>query len=209
MAKIIVAGELYEHITGQLFEIGRQLRQPSGYPFDPETLKSCLQNVIEGKFPRLALLKPIASVQVSGTQKFVAADAFGPNNPDGIKFYLWEKFRQHFLGKIENEVEPVDIAIHRLEKPARNPEIMAELGVEKRVIKLAHFYELVKAQSQGQEDPFLVNGYANIAYIEDENEILWAVHTRWRSFGRRWRVDADSVEDPRGWSAGYQVLSRK
>jgi len=45
-----IAGELYESISEQLFEIGRQLRQPSGYPFDPQILKKYLQNVIEGKF---------------------------------------------------------------------------------------------------------------------------------------------------------------
>ncbi len=45
-----VAGELYEGITGQLFEIGRQLRQPNGYPFDPQLLKRCLQDAIEGRF---------------------------------------------------------------------------------------------------------------------------------------------------------------
>lgn len=50
MANIIVAGELYESITGQLFEIGRQLRQPNGYPYDPEKLKQHLQAGIEGRF---------------------------------------------------------------------------------------------------------------------------------------------------------------
>lgn len=44
-----VAGEQYESITGQLFEIGRQLRQVNGYPFDPEKLKKHLQLAIEGK----------------------------------------------------------------------------------------------------------------------------------------------------------------
>jgi len=50
MAKQIVAGELYESITGQLFEIGRQLRQPNGYSFNPVTLKEYLQDAIEGRF---------------------------------------------------------------------------------------------------------------------------------------------------------------
>ena len=44
-----VEGELYESITGQLFEIGRQLRQKDGYPFTPEMLKRHLQNAIEGR----------------------------------------------------------------------------------------------------------------------------------------------------------------
>ena len=50
---IQVAGELYESITGQLFEIGRQLRQPNGYPFDPNQLKIALQDAIEGRFGSL------------------------------------------------------------------------------------------------------------------------------------------------------------
>ena len=50
MAKQIVTGELYESLTGQIFEIGRQLRQPNGYPFDPIKLKRHLQDAIEGRF---------------------------------------------------------------------------------------------------------------------------------------------------------------
>jgi hypothetical protein len=45
-----VAGELYESVTGQLFEIGRQLRQSNGYPFDAKKLQRVLQDAIEGKF---------------------------------------------------------------------------------------------------------------------------------------------------------------
>jgi len=56
--KQIVAGELYESITGQLFEIGRQLRQPSGYPFNPHLLKLHLQDAVEGKFNGTALIDP-------------------------------------------------------------------------------------------------------------------------------------------------------
>lgn len=50
MANIMVAGDLYESITGQLFEIGRQLRQLNGYPFDASRLKTHLQAAIEGRF---------------------------------------------------------------------------------------------------------------------------------------------------------------
>lgn len=50
MANNIVAGEMYYGLDGQLHEIKRQLRQPGGYPHDPELLKAALQNAIEGKF---------------------------------------------------------------------------------------------------------------------------------------------------------------
>ncbi|MEK7465175.1 MAG: hypothetical protein AAB631_00140 [Patescibacteria group bacterium] len=56
--KPIVAGDLYESITGQIFKIARQLRQPSGYPFNPHLLKLHLQNAIEGKFDGANLIDP-------------------------------------------------------------------------------------------------------------------------------------------------------
>ena len=45
-----VAGELYESLTRQLFEIGRQLHQKNGYPFDPVMLQRHLQDAIMGQF---------------------------------------------------------------------------------------------------------------------------------------------------------------
>ena len=45
-----VAGDLYHDLDGQLNEIKRQLRQNSGYPFDPMALKRHLQKAVEGKF---------------------------------------------------------------------------------------------------------------------------------------------------------------
>ncbi len=46
----IVAGDMYEKLDGQLFEIKRQIRQPSGYPYNPEQLSRYLQEAIEGRF---------------------------------------------------------------------------------------------------------------------------------------------------------------
>lgn len=183
----------------------------------PEELNSLAENqstikaflgILRGELVVKAaeLLKFIREVAVGAVSRFVAADAFGENNSDGIKFYLGSNFKTNFLGKIEEGVEAATIRVCRLEKASRDPEIMTELGAEKRVIKLAHFYEKIKAQSRGQDGPLLVNGYANIAYIEDENGIVWAVHADWGSGG--WRVRAYSVEAPCGWFGGYQVLSR-
>lgn len=41
---------MYYELDGQLSEIKRQLRQPTGYPFDVEGLKAALQSIIEGRF---------------------------------------------------------------------------------------------------------------------------------------------------------------
>ena len=60
----IVAGELYESITGQLFELGRQLRQPGGYAFDPAALKIHLQAAIEGRFNGESFLRNTAELVI-------------------------------------------------------------------------------------------------------------------------------------------------
>jgi hypothetical protein len=39
------------------------------------------------------LLKLVTTVEADAVTRFVAADAFGPNNPDGIKFFLGGSFK--------------------------------------------------------------------------------------------------------------------
>lgn len=157
------------------------------------------------------ILTFICEIRVNGTEKFVAANAFGENNPDGIKFYLWDNFKNNFLGKVEKDIKSATVSIYQLKKSSRNSEIMAELGIDiktkKGVIKLAHLYDMIKAQAQGQEGPLLVNGYGNIAYIEDEKGTVRAVFAFWALIYRYWYVFASSVEGPRGWDGGSRVLS--
>lgn len=48
--KRVVKGDQYESIDGKLFEIKRQLREKSGYPYDAERLDNDLQKLVEGRF---------------------------------------------------------------------------------------------------------------------------------------------------------------
>ncbi len=102
------------------------------------------------------------------------------------------------------------IAIHQLKKSSRDAEIMSELGIEKRAIKLAHLYEMIKHQSQGQEDegPFLFDDCLNVAYIEEDCGDVLAVSAYLDSSSRYWSVDADSVDDRYGWCEGSHVISQ-
>jgi len=47
---IKLTGDQYIRLDGKLAEIKRQMRQPEGYPFDPEKLSDFLQQAIEGRF---------------------------------------------------------------------------------------------------------------------------------------------------------------
>lgn len=45
-----LTGGQYDELDGKLFELKRQMRQPGGYPFDPEKLSVFLQRAVEGRF---------------------------------------------------------------------------------------------------------------------------------------------------------------
>jgi len=66
----IVKGEEYYNLDGQLAEIKRQLRQPNGYPFDPEKLKKHLQNAIEGEFGKVKTQNEYLSL-ISGSKELI------------------------------------------------------------------------------------------------------------------------------------------
>lgn len=155
------------------------------------------------------LLKHLRDVALGPCKKFEAAKKFTKDNPL-VKFWSFgTNFTTHFGNRVENNVSATTIAVSRLERRAKDPEITTELaGETKRVfrISLAHFYQMIETQGQGQAGPLLVNGYANIAYIEDMDN--WAVYARWFA-GVGWHVDADPVDSPLPWRDGYQVLSRK
>ncbi|KKS12679.1 MAG: hypothetical protein A2735_01595 [Candidatus Yanofskybacteria bacterium RIFCSPHIGHO2_01_FULL_41_21] len=154
------------------------------------------------------LLKHVGDIVLGSIETFDASKKFTKANVK-VKFYgFGTNFEKNFGTKVENNVGAETIAVYRLEESARDPEIMTELGPEKRTIKLAQFYGAIEAQGQGQKGLLRVDGYANIAYIEDMNRIVWAVCASWDA-GDGWDVDADSVVSPDAWSEGFQVLARK
>src|SRR3989338_2612496 len=61
---VIVAGDQYEGLDGQLSEIKRQLRQKGGYPYDPGQLKLALQAIIEGRFQAIVTEQSAKAPQI-------------------------------------------------------------------------------------------------------------------------------------------------
>lgn len=149
------------------------------------------------------LLTKLTTVQLKGIPQFTMNEETQKAANIG---YMWDDFKSHFFGKTEENIGDLTVAVHKLEKDSLDKPILEELE-EKAEISLAQFVELLKQQSQGQEGTLLVNGWANIAYIRDKKGNLWAVDAGWDSADRYWHVNAYSVEIPRDWSAGGQVLS--
>lgn len=159
-----------------------------------------------------SILTLIASVALDPIERFIAADNFKIDTSTSAKVkigWMSDDFKRSFLGKVEENVSAATLNLHRVEKDSLDKDIRAELGTECEKITLGQFYQMLAKQPRGESGPLLTDGCANIAYIEDTNDNLWAVHASWSSNYDHWRVHARSVTHPRRWYGGDQVVSRK
>ena len=112
--------------------------------------------------------------------------------------YVWTDFLTHF-GEMEVRPKKCSYQFKKLEKSMNDKTILAELKPEE--VTLSDFAYIL------QQRDLLKTGYANIFYIRDSKNILWAVHTDWDDDG--WDVSAYSIDDPSGWSAVFRVFGRR
>lgn len=152
------------------------------------------------------LLKFLGKVQVSGVDKFVAADCFKKGNDQGVKFVgFGSNFETHLLGKVEEGVSQAELTCYELLEASVDGPIRAELG-DKFEAFLADLWALLAQQPNGEEP----NGRDRMLFTDGRANILYmygsAVGVGWGSDG--WSVGAYSVESPAGWGAGSRVFSR-
>lgn len=159
------------------------------------------------------LLELIKRVQLPAVEAFSAKRCFVTRNtPDGVKLgWVGDNFTRVFLngaGHNEIDVPASERRIHRLRKWSKDEPIVKELGGEQVAeTHLAHMWEMMKRQGQGQQGDLLVNGYANIFYIRASDGTLWTVYCYWNAYYGRWRVGAAPITLPLEWSGGFQVVS--
>ena len=141
-------------------------------------------------------------------RKFVAIESFTKSNTR-VKFgYIDERILKLF-GSIQEDTPTGALAVHRILCASHDPDIMVAMGPQsRRFTKLGQFYQALEVQGQGQAGPLLVNGYANIAYVLDENGAPWAVSAYWGAGSGGWRVSVGSVASRLEWLADDQALSQ-
>lgn len=181
-------------------------------------ISSRLQAIKSGN-PALALvmsdlLAGVGTVALPAIEAFQAADHFKEKGkaPGDINLWLGDNFKSWFLkgsGKIEVDTPAAELRIHRLRQPSVDAPIIKELGGEVIVeTHLAQMWEMLKQQPNGEPGNLLVNGYWNIFYICNQEDVLCAVYCRWRSGDRGWGVGAFPVTFPGRWLGGRRVVSR-
>jgi len=202
-----VAGDLYESITGQLFEIGRQLRQPSGYPFEAERLQIHLQRAVEGRFPKV--LQLVMTVPVTGGDRFVVMDRFHVDTQEAapIQFsWIGKRFRARFRNLVEEPCGEAVLRVHQLSEMAALNSVMGQLGgYGTAVIMLQQLMALIAGQGRGQQGPLLTDGNPNYAFVRSEWSGPYTVSVTWDTDEGGWLINEFSGDK---WlSEGTQVIS--
>jgi hypothetical protein len=154
--------------------------------------------------PVVRLLEEVGSpVEVSSVARFIARDKFVVNTKGELPIsYLGDNIRANFLDVVETDVPAMTLKQRKLLKPSADAPILAALGdedttkIEKARTALAHVFSYLKTADRSLWFIF---------YVADAKGIVWAVGARWSVYG--WDVYAGPVSNPRGWGAGYNVVS--
>ena len=205
--KVVVEGS--SGVTAsQLKDLFRQIDDGS---IDGSYMQSVLDHCIIPAKPAdpKKLLRLMSTENVAAIESFKAGDHFKVDTKKAATriYYLGDNFKKHFGRKEEGASEAAEIKIHKLLEGSLDAPIITELGPTCE-ITLGQFFALLSKQGKGESGPLLTNGWANIAYIRDDEDILWAVSARWLQGGGGWYVYSHSVEFPDRWNADDQVLSR-
>jgi hypothetical protein len=121
--------------------------------------------------------------------------------------YIGGHFKRWFLKKVEEPFATNVLRGSKLCKASNDGPIIAELGGEKRAeTTLTEIFASMELQNGGTRKPLLTNGYANIFYVRDADNMLRAVCILWHNDG--WSIDAWAIDASSKWSAGSLVFSR-
>ena len=222
---IQVAGELYYDLDGQLVEIKRQLRQPSGYPFDLNQLKTALQNAIEGRFDgtdtargERSLFSVIAATQLGAIDGKKTKKCFTGSR--------WAYRDSDIDNWIQRDQPNSDACVISTLAPARNWTFVeaaaAILGIGAgtdtvplgklliehcHTITLAQAEEMVEKTERGEEIGMRADGYGNFFFVETGSKDPVSVGDVRRD-GRGWEARVARLGRDARWYADSRLLVR-
>lgn len=170
------------------------------------------------------ILDRILVVRVHSTRRFIVKDHFqvNINSPYRSKVhinYVNDKFNEHFSRKVDDNVPAAELTVHTLTKDYQTFPLLEIPGSHVDTY-LAHVWELISRQGNGQKGDLLTNsdpnavGNANdnIFFILDDRGERLLVSVFWSAHHGGWMVNAYSAEQisrwvQPGWLAGCRVFS--
>lgn len=121
-------------------------------------------------------------------------------NKNNIK-YLGSDFQGHFSDTEFKVPKKLKLQHKVLNKYTLDEEILKEFKPQESTLG-----ELIWALNNYKG--LIKNGWPNIFYIRDKDNVLWAVGASWGSFLGGWSLSACSVTRRVGWDEGDQVVSQ-
>ncbi len=191
--------ELITERIREAFGRGPKLEQtePESIPVQPEPL-----------------LTSVATATIPALPEFDAKAFFTSGifhwKQSKVKFWdFGENFKKKFFNMKCGPTQELKIQSSKLNRRSIDSPIIKALGNDTTRIKLtiSQFAWLLEQQPNGEEGFLLINGFANIFYIEDEDGTLWAVYGYWLA-GIGWRSNAYGFDHPLGWVGGRAVVSQ-
>ena len=143
------------------------------------------------------LLTKVTEVSVVGSANFIAKKHLFTANIGCIS----NNFNK--IIKPENNVPAANLVTHSLNNQSLDAHIFTKLS-DKAEIYLAHLFELIERQPQGQSGPLLTDVNSNLAYIHGLRG--WVVDLHWSRAYISWFIYARRLGSCR-WRRGYQVIS--
>ncbi|MFI5260476.1 MAG: hypothetical protein ACHQU0_01615 [Candidatus Paceibacteria bacterium] len=180
-----VAGAMYYDLDGQLSEIKRQLRQPNGYPYNPEQLKYALQQAIEGKFPEVHQEVPFLSIiarsqlleiESKETSKCLVGSRYGSRDSD---INRWLPVSQPKVGACvistlelssdwtfaEVAAKVLGFGVHSSKK------LMGQILIDQaHIMTLPQAEEMVEMTERDGDTSMRIDGYGNFFFVETGSE---------------------------------------
>lgn len=149
------------------------------------------------------LLAPVESgIKFLGHPAFKFGERFIVNTSDGAVVtiaYLGDNLKAWFWGMDIPAVGACELDVSRLTKRSLGQPIMDELGANCETGLGVVFWGMAGGQWS--------KGRMYLTYALDGNDKRRAAYWRWGDGG--WKLYADVVDHPSGWSADYHVVSRK
>ncbi|MCX6808660.1 MAG: hypothetical protein NTW50_03255 [Candidatus Berkelbacteria bacterium] len=156
------------------------------------------------------LLVFVKEVELSAIGAFTPADKFKvtpekvKKTADVIVGYVDPDLQAIFDGRgIEPARDAEMLRISRMAKASKFAPIIRELG-DKAATTFGRVWQMIEKQGHGEEGDLLVNGYANLFFIEGTD---WVLRCGWDSDDRCWDFYVCPVSFSLGWHAVHQWVS--
>ncbi len=151
------------------------------------------------------LLYPSTIVSVGDIESFKAADNCKVDMNGPLRIWsIGEYFQKHFGCKVEDAAQAAELKVYELMHSSRDSAFITELG-DGLELTLGQLFALLGKQGRGEQGPLAVDGWANLAYIRDDEGALCPVSAEWNVIG--WYVGAGALEFSGWWSPGYKLVS--